>query len=256
MSGYSKIYSLTDFPISATYSQHTWTDRFKGIDYATPLNTPCTVLKEGIVTRVFWDNQGGNCLEVKDDKGMFWQYIHLTKIPVRVGQRLKIGDLAIITGATGSNVTGPHCHVNLWPNSQMVKTIDPQPYILSNNDMNEIIAMLVHNQRLDVRATIGWDVPKLLEWWNIHGRKETRSKLNRVDLDKLNDGDFDKWYAYDYLFEYDNIVDSKEGYPYKVRDLIKEIEKLQNQSGGDIDPEVEKFKKSSYYKEYLFFKDR
>lgn len=55
---------------------------------------------------------------IKDDKGFYHVYQHLTKATVSAGQNIRLGDIIGIYGSTGKGSTGPHCHYEVYrPNN-------------------------------------------------------------------------------------------------------------------------------------------
>lgn len=82
-----------------------------GIDFGTrgkklPVLSPVT----GEVVRASWDGGWGYHIEVKAEKdGWNRQFSHLSAVNVRVGQKVRIGDLLGNVGTTGSS-TAVHLH--------------------------------------------------------------------------------------------------------------------------------------------------
>lgn len=125
MAGTPKPKSLLDCEINATYSQHTWTEQFKGIDYDSFKYDVFGVLVPGVVNRIYWG--GGNVLQIRCDDGCLMEYVHIERPLVKVGERVELGKPAFVSGNSGTE--GAHTHVNLWDGKQWDHTIDPQPYI-------------------------------------------------------------------------------------------------------------------------------
>jgi murein DD-endopeptidase MepM/ murein hydrolase activator NlpD len=105
-----------------------------GVDYHAPSGTPVWAVSDGTVTRAGWDNGGGNIVCVKHVMSFESCYMHLSKILVKLGQ--KIAQKAVIaeSGNTGAYTTGPHLHFGLkrgggWVNplNQNFPRADPLP---------------------------------------------------------------------------------------------------------------------------------
>jgi murein DD-endopeptidase MepM/ murein hydrolase activator NlpD len=90
-------------PISRQFKNHT------GVDYAAPTGTSVRTVGDGVVS--FAGSQGGygNVVEVKHQGGKSTLFAHLSRIGVKVGQKVEQGDVVGAVGTTGYS-TGPHLH--------------------------------------------------------------------------------------------------------------------------------------------------
>ena len=118
-----------------------------GVDYGTPQGTPVWAVADGAVTRAGWDNGGGNMICVKHVLSLETCYLHLSKIEVKVGQRVAQKTVIGESGTTGLS-TGPHLHfamkrggVFVNPLNQNFPRADPLPKELVP-DFTEKIASL------------------------------------------------------------------------------------------------------------------
>lgn len=80
-----------------------------GVDYGTPTGTPVWAVADGSVVRAGWDKGGGNMICVKHVLSLETCYLHLSKILVKVGDRIVQKMVLGESGNTGMS-TGPHLH--------------------------------------------------------------------------------------------------------------------------------------------------
>ena len=93
-----------------------------GVDYHAPTGAPVGVVAPGVVTMAGWTAGGGRTVKVRHPNGYETEYLHLSSIAVRAGQRVSQGDLAGRVGMTGL-ATGPHLHYGLKKNGRYVNPI-------------------------------------------------------------------------------------------------------------------------------------
>ncbi len=80
-----------------------------GIDIARSIGTPVYASKDGIVKFVGWSGGYGLCIFIKHQFGYETVYAHLSTINVKVGHKVKAGQLIGKVGNTGRS-TGAHLH--------------------------------------------------------------------------------------------------------------------------------------------------
>lgn len=83
-----------------------------GADYRTPAGTPVLASEEGLVVLAADHFFAGKNVFVDHGGGLLSMYMHLSRLDVKKGQRVKRGDRLGLSGATG-RVTGPHLHFGL-----------------------------------------------------------------------------------------------------------------------------------------------
>lgn len=99
----------------------------KGLDVATRTGTPIIAPADGIV--VFTGREGGfgNMLAIDHGYGIVSKYGHCSTIDVKLGQKVKRGDIVARVGNTGRS-TGPHLHYEVAVNGV---SVNPTRYILN-----------------------------------------------------------------------------------------------------------------------------
>lgn len=93
-----------------------------GTDYAAPTGTPIMTTASGVVERAGYTSGNGNFVKVKHNGTYSTQYLHMSKILVRQGQRVSQGDIIGRVGSTGL-ATGPHVCYRFWKNGVQVDAL-------------------------------------------------------------------------------------------------------------------------------------
>jgi len=115
-------------PVQMTWKAH------KGTDYAAAQGTPIKTTASGVVEKTGYTAGNGNFVKVKHNGTYSTQYLHMSKILVRQGQRVEQGQVIGKVGSTGL-ATGPHVCYRFWKNGVQV---DPLSQKLPNTEpMNE-----------------------------------------------------------------------------------------------------------------------
>ncbi len=81
----------------------------EGIDIAAQTGTPVVAPADGVVIRAGFGTGYGNMVEISHGYGIKTIFGHNSRLNVKVGQRVKRGDVISYVGDTGSS-TGPHLH--------------------------------------------------------------------------------------------------------------------------------------------------
>ncbi|GAK98978.1 M23 family metallopeptidase [Nonlabens ulvanivorans] len=102
----------------------------KGTDYAAAYGTPIVSTANGVVIKSGYTRGNGNYVKVKHNNTYSTQYLHMTKRKVKVGQRVKQGQVIGTVGSTGL-ATGPHVCYRFWVNG---KQVDPYKQNLPSAD--------------------------------------------------------------------------------------------------------------------------
>ena len=93
-----------------------------GTDYAAPTGTPIMSTANGTVIQAGYTSGNGNFVKVKHDGTYTTQYLHMSKILVRNGQRVSQGQTIGLVGSTGL-ATGPHVCYRFWKNGVQVDAL-------------------------------------------------------------------------------------------------------------------------------------
>lgn len=92
-----------------------------GVDFAAPTGTPIRAVADGVVTMSRYNGGYGKMVLLDHDNrnGSDWHslYGHASKLVVKVGQRVKQGQIIAYVGSTGRS-TGPHLHFELFENGK------------------------------------------------------------------------------------------------------------------------------------------
>ncbi len=100
-------------PVQKTWKAH------KGTDYAAPHGTPIWSTANGTVIASGYTAGNGNYVKVKHNETYTTQYLHMSRRNVKVGQRLRQGDVIGFVGSTGL-ATGPHVCYRFWVRGEQV----------------------------------------------------------------------------------------------------------------------------------------
>ncbi len=121
-----------------------------GMDFTAPRGTPVFASGDGIVVRA--DNAAtgyGNHIRIDHGFGYISLYAHLYKYNVKMGQKVKRGDLIGFVGSTGRS-EAPHLHYEIFKDGERINPIN---FYYGNLTTEEFIELLkeaqLENQSLD-----------------------------------------------------------------------------------------------------------
>lgn len=100
-------------PVQKTWKAH------KGTDYAAPHGTPIMSTANGVVEQTGYTSGNGNYVKIRHNSTYSTQYLHMSKILVKKGQRVSQGDVIGQVGSTGL-ATGPHVCYRFWKNGEQI----------------------------------------------------------------------------------------------------------------------------------------
>ncbi|MBE9156705.1 peptidoglycan DD-metalloendopeptidase family protein [Nodosilinea sp. LEGE 06152] len=97
----------------------------EGLDFSGPVGKPILATAEGVIVRA--DYNGGYGNHVKIDHGYNYEtlYAHMSKIEVKIGDRVQRGDVLGYLGSTGRS-SGPHLHYSIYRNG---RAVNPRYYL-------------------------------------------------------------------------------------------------------------------------------
>lgn len=123
----------------------------RGVDFAVPIGTPVISVGDGEVIRVNKKGgSGGNYVAIRHGRQYMTRYMHLSRILVTPGQKIKRGQRIALSGNTGRS-TGPHLHYEIWNNNVAVNPLTanlPRLEGLSGAEKRAFIAETVKSKKL------------------------------------------------------------------------------------------------------------
>ena len=102
-----------------------------GVDFAASLGTPLYATADGVVPHAGWQSGYGRLVKIQHEFGIETRYAHLSRLQVKVGQKVSRGDRIGDMGASG-RVTGVHLHYEVRVGG---KAVNPMIYIKAANDV-------------------------------------------------------------------------------------------------------------------------
>lgn len=103
-------------PVQKRYKAHL------GTDYAAPTGTPIYAAGDGIVTKARYEKYNGRNVKIRHNGTYSTQYLHMSSLAVKPGQKVKQGQLIGKVGSTGL-ATGPHLCYRFWKNGRQVDAL-------------------------------------------------------------------------------------------------------------------------------------
>lgn len=125
-------------PVTARIAPH------RGVDFAMPVGTPVLAVGDGEVVVSKNGGGAGNYVAIRHGRQYMTRYMHLKKLLVKPGQKVKRGDRIALSGNTGRS-TGPHLHYEVWINQQAVNPLTaklPRTEGLTGKDRSDYLAQV------------------------------------------------------------------------------------------------------------------
>jgi len=143
-------YAMRIHPISHSWRQH------NGVDFAAPIGTPVRAVGDGVVEFAGTQNGYGNIVILKHRSTQETVYAHLSRIDVKVGQRVTQSQFIGAVGMTGW-ATGPHLHFEFRVNGAYT-----DPAVIAQQDGGVPLALasraafarVAANSRIEMAAAV------------------------------------------------------------------------------------------------------
>lgn len=127
--GFIRFPVLQPFRISSSFNLHRLNPITRkisphaGVDFAVPIDTPVLSIGNGEVIVSAYSKVAGNYIVIRHNYWCITRYMHLNKLLVKSGQRVRCGDNIALSGNTGRS-TGPHLHFEIWMNCRPVDPLN------------------------------------------------------------------------------------------------------------------------------------
>ncbi|MEM6727088.1 MAG: M23 family metallopeptidase [Pseudomonadota bacterium] len=108
-----------------------WGRMHNGADFAAPTGTDIFATADGVVISAGWSSGYGRLIKIQHEFGIETRYAHLSKIRVKVGQRVSRGQHIGDMGSSGRS-TGTHLHYEIRVGG---KPVNPMIYIKAGQDV-------------------------------------------------------------------------------------------------------------------------
>ena len=112
----SSTFGVRNDPLLGTPALHS------GMDFRAPEGSDARATAAGVVVKAGWNSGYGRMVEIDHGDGLSTRYAHLSRIKVRVGQTVAIGDVVGAVGSSGRS-TGPHLHYEVRRNGEAVNPL-------------------------------------------------------------------------------------------------------------------------------------
>ncbi|MFE3583517.1 M23 family metallopeptidase [Streptomyces vinaceus] len=126
---------VASYTLSATFGKGgtMWSHKHSGQDFACPVGTPVKAASAGTIVKAGPGGGGdgpayGNAIVIKHANNTYSQYAHLSKIQVRIGQKVAKGSQIALSGNTG-NSSGPHLHFEIRTTPNYGSAVNPVSFL-------------------------------------------------------------------------------------------------------------------------------
>ena len=93
-----------------------------GVDFGLPTGTVVVAPANGVVDKATYSRSAGYYVVIRHSGGLSTVYMHLSKLSVKAGQRVRLGTAIARSGNTGIS-TGPHLHYEVRVNGRAVNPL-------------------------------------------------------------------------------------------------------------------------------------
>ncbi|MFJ3909472.1 peptidase M23-like protein [Streptomyces sp. 2132.2] len=126
---------VASYTLSATFGKGgtMWSHKHSGQDFACPVGTAVKAASAGTIVKAGPNGGGdgpayGNAIVIKHANNTYSQYAHLSKIQVRIGQKVAKGSQIALSGNTG-NSSGPHLHFEIRTTPNYGSAVNPVSFL-------------------------------------------------------------------------------------------------------------------------------
>ncbi|MDD8025284.1 MAG: peptidoglycan DD-metalloendopeptidase family protein [Acidobacteriota bacterium] len=112
----SRFTSSRFHPIYKVYRAH------YGVDFGAPIGTPVRATGDGLVESAGWMGGAGRAVKVRHANGYVTTYMHLSRILVERGRRVRMGQTIGRVGSSGAS-TGPHLDYRIQQNGAYINPL-------------------------------------------------------------------------------------------------------------------------------------
>jgi murein DD-endopeptidase MepM/ murein hydrolase activator NlpD len=112
----SSTFGVRPDPLLGTPALHT------GMDFRAPSGSAARATAPGTVVKAGWNGGYGRMVEIDHGFGYSTRYAHLSRIDVKEGQKISLGEVVGEVGSTGRS-TGPHLHYEVRQNGEAVNPL-------------------------------------------------------------------------------------------------------------------------------------
>ena len=134
-------YGMRIDPIYKTAKYHS------GMDFSANIGTPVYATGDGVVKKAGWQSGYGKIIVINHGHGYETWYAHLNDYDVRVGQKVKRGEVIGEVGNTGKS-TGPHLHYEVHVKGKVVNPVNYYFMDLSAEDYDKMIELAANQGKV------------------------------------------------------------------------------------------------------------
>lgn len=118
-----------------------------GMDFSANVGTPVYATGNGTVQKAGWEGLYGYCIIINHGFGYVTRYAHLSKIDVKVGQKVIRGETIGKVGSTGKS-TGPHLHYEVHLKGQIMNPVNYYFMDLDADDYDRMVQLAANHGKV------------------------------------------------------------------------------------------------------------
>lgn len=131
-----------------------------GVDFAAPVGTPVRAVADGVINYAGYKSASGNMIKIAHGPRYATAYLHLSKIYVKNGSKVKRGDLIGAVGMTGL-ASGPHLHFSFYDRGKYMDPLKmalpalqmPSDQAIPANYLQAVLKTLKHYHEVQTYAS-------------------------------------------------------------------------------------------------------